>query len=97
MQASTEMEMKALPITAGFIFIFNKIDLDQFEITARGCKAVLLDTSFVFVSDLGSKRKIASVFPVAQSSSRGVKIRNPTCLICQKTHERSNQFWEELL
>lgn len=57
----------------------------------------ILATSFVFVSDLGTERNAASVFPVAQYSSRRVKIRNPTCLICQKTQERSNQPWEEVL
>ena len=40
MSTSTEMEMKALPITASFIFFFNKIDLDQFEITAGRCQVL---------------------------------------------------------
>lgn len=62
MQASTEREMKALSITAGFIFIFNKTDLDQFEITAGRCKALLSATSFVFVSDLGSKGRLPVFF-----------------------------------
>lgn len=73
MQPSTEMEMKAQPITAGFIFIFNKIDLDQFEITAGARTALLLDTSFVFVSDLGSKGRLPVFFQWHKAVSEELK------------------------
>lgn len=38
----------------------------------------------------GFSRDTASVFPVAQGSSTRVKIRNPTCLICQKAREEQS-------
>lgn len=60
MQASRDMEMKALSTTARCVF--NKIDWDQLEITARRCKILLLDMSFVFVSNLGSKETLLMFF-----------------------------------
>lgn len=55
------MEIKALSPQA-LLFFLNKINLDQFEITAGRCKVLLLDTSFVFASNLGSKGTLPVFF-----------------------------------